>query len=50
VAIVAGVHMILCVWQVQTTSRGYPWLERAAANIFFSLIREWLGQHMERGT
>jgi pimeloyl-ACP methyl ester carboxylesterase len=27
----------------------YPWLETAAANIFFSLIREWLGQHMERG-
>jgi pimeloyl-ACP methyl ester carboxylesterase len=26
----------------------YPWLEKAAADTFFSLIREWLGQHIER--
>jgi pimeloyl-ACP methyl ester carboxylesterase len=26
----------------------YPWLEKAAADTFFSLIREWLDQHIER--
>jgi pimeloyl-ACP methyl ester carboxylesterase len=26
----------------------YPWLERAATDTFFSLVREWLGRHMER--
>jgi pimeloyl-ACP methyl ester carboxylesterase len=26
----------------------YPWIERAAADAFFSLVREWLGCHMER--
>jgi pimeloyl-ACP methyl ester carboxylesterase len=24
----------------------YPWLERAAADAFFSLVREWLGGHL----
>jgi pimeloyl-ACP methyl ester carboxylesterase len=24
----------------------YPWLEKATANEFFSLIREWLGRHL----
>jgi pimeloyl-ACP methyl ester carboxylesterase len=29
----------------------YPWLEKAAADGFFSLVREWLGQHIaSRGT
>jgi pimeloyl-ACP methyl ester carboxylesterase len=29
----------------------YPWLEKAAADDFFSLVREWLGGHeMSRGT
>lgn len=26
----------------------YPWLERAAANTFFSLVRDWLDRHIER--
>ncbi len=26
----------------------YPWLEKAAADTFFSLIREWLGKHIGR--
>jgi len=26
----------------------YPWLEKAAANTFFSFVREWLGRHIER--
>jgi pimeloyl-ACP methyl ester carboxylesterase len=24
----------------------YPWLEKSAANIFFSIVPEWLGRHM----
>jgi pimeloyl-ACP methyl ester carboxylesterase len=26
----------------------YPWLEKAAAEAFFSLVRAWLGRHVER--
>jgi pimeloyl-ACP methyl ester carboxylesterase len=26
----------------------YPWLEKAAADTFFSLVREWLGRHMSK--
>jgi pimeloyl-ACP methyl ester carboxylesterase len=26
----------------------YPWLEKATADKFFSLVREWLGRHMAR--
>jgi pimeloyl-ACP methyl ester carboxylesterase len=26
----------------------YPWLEKAAADTFFSHVREWLGRHVER--
>jgi pimeloyl-ACP methyl ester carboxylesterase len=26
----------------------YPWLEKAAADRFFLIVGEWLGQHMER--
>jgi pimeloyl-ACP methyl ester carboxylesterase len=25
----------------------YPWLERAAADAFFSLVRDWLGRHLK---
>src|SRR5262245_447847 len=25
----------------------YPWLERAAADVFFSLVRDWLGRHLK---
>jgi len=28
----------------------YPWLEKAAADAFFSLVREWLGRHTERSS
>jgi len=24
----------------------YPWLEKATANAFFTLVRDWLGKHM----
>jgi len=26
----------------------YPWIERATADAFFSLVREWLGRHLRR--
>jgi pimeloyl-ACP methyl ester carboxylesterase len=26
----------------------YPWLERAAAGAFFSVVKEWLGRHLKR--
>jgi pimeloyl-ACP methyl ester carboxylesterase len=25
----------------------YPWIERAAADVFFSLVRDWLGRHLK---
>jgi pimeloyl-ACP methyl ester carboxylesterase len=27
----------------------YPWIERAAADVFFSLVRDWLGRHLKPG-
>jgi pimeloyl-ACP methyl ester carboxylesterase len=28
----------------------YPWLEKAAADAFFTLVRDWLGKHMDGRT
>jgi pimeloyl-ACP methyl ester carboxylesterase len=35
-------------WELERCGH-YPWLERAAADPFFSLLREWLSRHIDAG-